>query len=51
MRPKKRELHELPYTEMVKSGTIRFALDVNKYLIISELPKTLDFESSVKVKF
>ena len=23
MRPKNRELHELPYTEMVKSGTIR----------------------------
>ena len=23
MRPKKRELHELPHTDMVKSGTIR----------------------------
>ena len=27
MRPKEKELHELPYTEMVKSGTIRLASD------------------------
>ena len=25
MRPKKEELHELPYTEIVKSGTIRLS--------------------------
>ena len=36
MIPKKRYLllHELPYTEMVKSGTIRFALDCTASVLL-----------------
>ena len=29
IRPEKRELHEQPYTDIEKSGTIRFASGVN----------------------
>ena len=32
MREKKRYLHELPYTEIVKSRTIRFALAIEEGL-------------------
>ena len=31
MRPKKRELHELPYRELVKSGTIRLTSTVDGF--------------------
>ena len=33
MTPKKRELHELPYTEIVKSGTNRLSSDIETFKI------------------
>ena len=35
MRPKKRELHELSYTEIVKSETIRLVFRSGKIILIS----------------
>ena len=52
MRPKQRELHELPYREIVKSGTIRLAsLEWNFTLILPALSYNSTIKCEEKVQF
>ena len=50
MTPKKREVHELPFTEIVKSGTIRiasviatFKINFFRFLQFEVLPSTHNY--------
>ena len=52
MRPKQRELHELPYREIVKSGTIRLAsLEWNFTLLLPALSYNSTVKCEEKVQF